>query len=274
LFFSDAHAQQTAMTILDDITARVRVDLQAKKTQVPQERLERELRDRGPCRDFGAALRARPDAPPRIIAELKRASPSRGLIRADFDVGVLCRELAAHGAAALSVLTEEHFFQGSPSYLREVAATVDVPVLRKDFIVDPYQLLEARAWGADAALLIAAALDPAEFKRLHEQARRLGLAVLAEVHNRDELHMVMEAAPEIVGINSRDLKTFKTDLDLTAAMMRELPDSVVKVAESGIHGYEDIRRLADAGADAFLIGETLMKAPSPGRKLQELLGSA
>lgn len=261
-------------TILDEIIARVRADLDVTKKQVPEERLRRHAEERAPTRDFAEALRDLPGQPARVIAELKRASPSRGLIRKDFGVLSLSRELADNGAAALSVLTEVNYFKGSPRYLQAVAAAVDIPVLRKDFIVDPYQLYEARAWGADAVLLIAAALDAATFNRLHNLAMKLGLGVLAEVHGRDELHMVLDAGVEVVGVNSRNLKTFKTDLRTTAELIREIPQPSIPVAESGIHGPDDISELRKSGAQAFLVGETLMRAPSPGVKLAELLGTS
>jgi len=269
-FLTDRASQPT---ILDEIIAQVRADLDVTKEQVPEQRLRRQAEERAPARAFAEALRDLPGRPARVIAELKRASPSRGLIREDFEVISLSRELAENGAAALSVLTEVNYFRGSPRYLQDVAAVVDIPVLRKDFVVDPYQLYEARAWGADAVLLIAAALDAATFNRLHNLALELGLGVLAEIHNRDELHMVLDAGVEVVGVNSRNLKTFKTDLGTTAELIREIPQPLIPVAESGIHGPDDIAGLRKSGAQAFLVGETLMRAPSPGVKLAELLGT-
>ncbi|MBT3381093.1 MAG: indole-3-glycerol phosphate synthase TrpC [Lentisphaerae bacterium] len=259
-------------TILDEIITRIEADLAVTKKQIPQGRLERHAEERGPTRGFADALRDQPGRPARVIAELKRASPSRGLIRKDFGVLSLSRELAEEGAAALSVLTEVNYFKGSPRYLQAVATAVEIPVLRKDFIVDPYQIFEARAWGADAVLLIAAALDAATFNRLHNLAVKLDLGVLAEVHNRDELHMVLDAGVEVVGVNSRNLKTFKTDLNMTAKLIGEIPAPAIAVAESGIHGPDDIAGLRTCGAQAFLVGETLMRAPSPGAKLAELIG--
>lgn len=262
------------MTILDTIVAETRAQLQALRARVPAERLKAHAESLPPPRDFRAALQAHPDGGPRIIAELKRASPSRGVIRRDFGVISLARELEANGAAALSVLTEINHFHGSPRYLQAVAADVAVPVLRKDFIVDPYQVYEARAWGGDAILLIAAALEPDRFRALLDTARRLGLAVLAETHNAEELAMVLDAGADIVGINSRDLHTFATDLGTVEALLAKLPESVVAVAESGIRNAADITRLQAAGADAFLIGELLMRAPAPGKRLAELRATA
>ena len=259
------------MTVLEEIVSRVRVSLQLSRQRVPEDEIRRQAADRASARDFAAALRRRADGMARIIAELKRASPSKGLIRRDFGVVSLARDLSANGAAALSVLTEARYFRGSPAFLRAAAACVEIPILRKDFIVDPYQVYEARAWGADAVLLIASALTPTEFRELHGLARDVGLAVLAEVHNADELEAVLDAGVEIVGVNSRDLKTFRTDLSATEALLERIPEGVVKVAESGIRGPEDVVRMSEAGADAFLVGEALMRAASPGEVLAELV---
>ena len=273
--FSPARAEPNPAggTILDTIVDRTRADLESSKKRFPESRLVRHAERRPPCRDFAAALRRQPTEPPRVIAELKRASPSRGVIRRNFGVISLSRELVEHGAAALSVLTEVHYFRGSPRYLQAVATSVSVPVLRKDFIVDAYQIYESRAWGADAVLLIAAALHASQFLELHELARQVGLAVLAEVHNRQELRMVLDAGAEIVGINSRDLRTFKTSLATTAELLAEVPEDVVKVAESGVKTAADIASLSRAGAHAFLVGETLMAAASPGQALDGLIGA-
>lgn len=262
------------MNILADIIAHTREDLEISRLRVPEELLrEHALATEVPF-DLAAALRAGgPAAPPRVIAELKRASPSKGLIRADFGVVSLARELAQAGAAALSVLTEPRYFKGSPEYLRAAAGNVAIPILRKDFIVDPYQVYEARAWGASALLLIAAALPPVEFQALHALARECGLAVLAEVHTADELAWVLDSGAEIVGVNSRDLRTFGTSIDRTAELVARIPAGVVAVAESGIRTAADIRLLRQAGAGAFLIGETLMRAARPGQALAELLGT-
>ena len=259
------------MTILDEIVSRVRVSLQLSKRRAPEDEVRHQAAERGPARDFAAALRRGADGRARIIAELKRASPSKGLIRREFSVVSLARELAANGAAALSVLTEARYFRGSPAFLRAAAASVDIPLLRKDFIIDPYQVYEARAWGADAVLLIASALTATEFRELHDLALEVGLTVLAEVHNADELGTVLDAGAGVVGVNSRDLKTFRTDFSATEALLGSIPRGVVKVAESGIRGPEDVVRMSEAGADAFLVGETLMRAASPGEVLAELV---
>ncbi len=261
------------MNILDEIVARTRHDLVATKQAVPEFRLLEAIANRPPTRDFAAALRGDGCHAPRVIAELKRASPSRGLIREQFDAAGLAQGLAQHGAAALSVLTEEHYFQGSSDYLRTAAATVEIPVLRKDFIVDRYQLLQARAWGADAVLLIVRALSPAVLEALLSEAAALGLAVLCEIHDEDELGIALDAGAAVVGVNSRDLRTFKTDLSVTAALVQQIPASVVRVAESGIRTRADMDSLIAVGADAFLIGETLMRQAEPGRALTELIGA-
>jgi indole-3-glycerol phosphate synthase len=206
-----------------------------------------------------------------VIAEIKKASPSKGLIREDFRPPELAKELESAGAAALSVLTEEFYFKGSLEYLKMVTREVDIPVLRKDFIFDEYQIKEAAAYGADAILLIAAALPEDVFRRLLAAALAANLEVLAEVHTMAELEFVLSTGAGVIGINSRDLKTFKTDLDLTKKMLGSIPDGKVKVAESGIFNHDDLVELRKQGANAFLIGEALMRETSPGKKLRELL---
>jgi len=261
-------------TILDEIIAQTRQDLEQVKRRLPEPRLRELLAAPAAVPDFHAALAPAADGRPRVIAELKRASPSKGQIRNDFGVVSLAGELEEHGAAALSVLTEPRWFQGSPQYLRAVAANAGIPVLRKDFIVDPYQVLEARAWGASAILLIAAALTPPEFAKLHGLARELGLAVLAEVHTPEELKWVVQSGVRVIGVNSRDLHSFHTSLERSAEVLAEIPGDRLAVAESGLRTGGDLAALAAAGADAFLIGETLMRAAHPGVKLNELLEDA
>jgi indole-3-glycerol phosphate synthase len=225
-------------------------------------------------RGFARALRTASAERFGVIAELKKASPSRGLIRADFQPVELARELASAGATALSVLTDEEFFQGSLDYLAEVSQAVAIPLLRKDFIVDEFQIIEARAHGADAVLLIAAALSDAELRRLHTHAREQGLDVLCEVHDEAELEGAVAAGCEMIGVNSRDLRTFKVDLNTALHVGPKIPANVVRVAESGIAGGDDIARLRAVGYDAFLVGESLMKAERPGDALRELIASA
>lgn len=206
-----------------------------------------------------------------VIAELKKASPSKGLIREDFSPLPLAKELENAGAAALSVLTEPFYFKGSLEYLKTVSEEIEIPLLRKDFIFDKFQIKEAAAFGADAVLLIAAALPEDTFKELLNTAFKYDLEVLTEVHTMAELEFVLSTDAEVIGINSRDLKTFKTDLELTRRMLSSIPDDKVKVAESGIFAHSDLVDLRGQGADAFLIGEALMRAESPGQKLRELL---
>ncbi len=206
-----------------------------------------------------------------VIAELKKASPSKGLIREDFLPLPLAEELEKAGAAALSVLTEQFYFKGSLEYLKTVAEEIKIPLLRKDFIFDKFQIKEAAAFGADAVLLIAAALPEDTFKMLLNTAFEYDLEVLTEVHTMAELEFVLNTDAEVIGINSRDLKTFKTDLELTRRMLNSIPDDKVKVAESGIFEHSDLVELRGQGANAFLIGEALMRAESPGLKLKELL---
>lgn len=206
-----------------------------------------------------------------VIAELKKASPSKGLIRAEFHPAELARELEQAGAVALSVLTDEEFFRGSLGNLREASAAVKVPCLRKDFIVDEFQLLEARANAADAVLLIVAALSSEELGTLAAGARGRGLDVLCEVHDEDELQRALDAGCDFFGVNTRDLRTFKVDLETAFRLAEKFPADVVRVAESGIHSAEDVARLRAAGYDAFLVGESLMRAESPGEALRKLL---
>ncbi len=222
---------------------------------------------------FPRGFRRALDHPDRIavIAELKKASPSKGLIRENFDPTELARELEAAGAACLSVLTDEEFFQGSLENLRKASAAVSIPCLRKDFIVDEFQLLEARANSADAVLLIVAALTDAELRSLAAGARSQGLDVLCEVHDAGELQRALDARCDLIGVNTRDLRTFKVDLQTAFDLASKFPAGIVKVAESGILSAEDVERLRAAGYDAFLVGESLMRAQSPGAALRELL---
>jgi indole-3-glycerol phosphate synthase len=223
-------------------------------------------------RGFARALRAKAVSEGvAVIAELKKASPSRGLIREDFDAAALAVMMEAGGAAVLSVLTDERFFQGSLENLRRASSSVQIPCLRKDFMVDEFQVLEARANGADAILLIVAALTDAELRGLRESARSHGLDVLCEVHDAEEMERALALECECVGVNSRDLKTFEVSLDSACELAERLPRGAVRVAESGIHTAEDMRRLRAAGYDAFLIGESLMRQKHPGEALRRLL---
>lgn len=254
--------------ILDEIIRRVRVELIRRRRDWPAEALRSRSLFDAPRRGFRHALQA-PGR--RIIAEVKRASPSQGLIRAAFDPITLAESLAASGACALSVLTEEHFFQGSLGYLEDIRARVSLPLLRKDFVVDGYQLLEARSFGADAVLLIAAVLDRARLRELYEEAVLLGLDVLVEVHREEELRWALDAGATLIGINNRDLRTFEVSLETSARLAPLVPRDVTVVCESGIAGAEDIRRLEALGVRCFLVGEALMRCADPGAKLRELL---
>jgi indole-3-glycerol phosphate synthase len=209
-----------------------------------------------------------------VIAELKKASPSRGLIRVDFRPSELARDLETGGAAALSVLTDQQFFQGSVDYLREASASTSLPCLRKDFIVDEFQIVEARANRADAILLIVAALDQKELVSLAGRARSHSLDVLCEAHDEVELQRALDAGCDLIGINSRDLRTLEVDLKTAFRLAEKIPDSCVRVAESGIQTGADLARLRSAGYGAFLIGESLMKANHPGEALAKLLEEA
>jgi indole-3-glycerol phosphate synthase len=224
---------------------------------------------RQPRGDAFAASLAAPGV--RVIAECKRRSPSRGILRADYDPAAIARGYAAAGAAALSVLTESTFFDGALEHLELVRSTVTIPVLRKDFIVDPFQIVEAQAAGADAILLIVAGLDDRALAGLHQTAVDRGLAVLVEVHSREELLRALEAGASIVGVNSRNLKTLDVDLGLHEVLIDEIPDAAIAVAESGLRTAADLHRLRTAGYDAFLVGERLMAAANPGEALTTLL---
>ena len=258
------------MTILDEILAHKRVELDALRRRVPPAELAERAAAAPPPRGFRRALLG---GGPRVIAELKRRSPSRGEIRADFDPVAIARAYEAGGAAALSVLTDERFFGGSLAVLTAVRAVTQLPLLRKDFLIDAYQIDEARAAGADAVLLIVAALTAAELARLLEHARGLGLDALVEVHDEAELDAAKGVGADLIGINNRDLRSFVTDLGVTERLARRVPEGVLVVAESGIHGPADVARLTRAGAGAFLVGESLMREPDPGLALRRLLGT-
>jgi indole-3-glycerol phosphate synthase len=255
---------------LPEILAHTRSLVAERKATANLRELERQAAVHTP-RGFARALREKSQSGPAIIAELKKASPSKGLIRAKFDPADLARELEAAGAAVLSVLTDEKFFQGSLENLRLASAAVKIPCLRKDFMIDEFQVLEARANSADAILLIVAALTDTELRTLRNAAKHHGLAVLCEVHDREELDRALTLDCECIGVNSRDLRTFEVSLDRAAELAAHLPATVVRIAESGLHTRADIDRLRTAGYDAFLIGESLMRQPHPGEALTALL---
>ena len=222
-------------------------------------------------RGFEASLRNNIAAGhPGVIAEIKKASPSKGVLREDFLPADIARSYAQHGAACLSVLTDVHFFQGSPDYLKQARTACSIPALRKDFIIDPYQLYEARAWGADCILLIVSALDHGLMAELEACAHGLGMGVLVEVHDADELDAALKLKTAMLGINNRNLRTFATSLDTTIALLPRIPPEKMVVTESGIVGPDDVKRMRDADVHAFLVGEAFMRAPDPGLELARL----
>jgi len=265
------------LTRLDAILASTRTAVADAKARVSADDLERRAALHQP-RGWAANLRRYATAGPAVIAEIKKASPSKGLIREDFDVDWLARRYAEGGAAALSVLTDEPYFQGSLRNLELASAAVVLPCLRKDFMVDEYQIVEARAHCADAILLIAAALTDQEMKRFATSAQGLELDVLVEVHTGGELDRVLDALGETgadaIGVNNRDLKTFDVRMETSLELVSRIPPAVARVAESGISSTKDIERLRDAGFEAFLIGESLMRQPDPGAALAALLSGA
>jgi indole-3-glycerol phosphate synthase len=258
---------------LDQIVAATRRKVSETLRSADLRELERQAEQHVP-RGFRLALEKQNRTGPALIAELKKASPSRGLIRADFDPASLAAELEAAGAAALSVLTDADFFQGSLRNLQLASAAAKLPCLRKDFIVDEFQLLEARANQADAILLIVAALSQSELETLAKKARDLRLDVLCEVHDEKELERALGVGFDLIGVNSRDLRTFTVDLQSAFRLAGMMPKNVLSIAESGIQSGKDIARLRAAGYQAFLIGESLMKAPSPGNALRTLIAQA
>jgi len=258
--------------MLAHIVERRREAIAHRKRVLPEVALKLAVEKKAaPVRDFPGAL-TRPGF--NVIAELKKASPSRGLLRADYQPAAVAPMLQAAGAAALSVLTEEEFFQGSLRDLKEVSKATQIPVLRKDFVVDPWQVWETRAAGADAFLLIVAILDDGALRELLELGRALKMEALVEVHSRDELKRAAGNGAKIIGVNNRDLKTFEVRLETSLELAQEIPDECIAVSESGIRAHGDLERLRGAGFDAFLIGEHLMTMPEPGNALRELLDSA
>ena len=257
-------------TQLERILAHTRIEVAERRAAADIALLERQAAAHQP-RGFEAALRKAASSGPAVIAELKKASPSRGLIRADFQPAALARSLEEAGAAALSVLTDREFFQGSLEYLSQASASVRIPCLRKDFIVDPFQVLEARAASADAILLIVAALADEDLKSLYAEARRMGLDVLCEIHDREELARAVALGFSILGVNSRNLHTMQVQPQTQIDLAQRLPRTAIRVAESGIRSASDMAQMSEAGYDAFLVGESLMRQPDPGAALATLL---
>jgi indole-3-glycerol phosphate synthase len=243
----------------------------ARSAELPFKELGERITDLPPARGFVAAVENKIQAgKPAVIAEIKKASPSKGVLRLEFEPAALARDYAKHGAACLSVLTDREFFQGSGEYLRQARAACDIPVLCKDFIIDPYQVYEARYWGADAILLIVAALGDAQLQDLAGLAVHLGLDLLVEVHTEEELARALHLPVSLIGINNRDLHSFETTLETTVTLARQVPPDRTVVSESGILLREDVARLHRAGVRAFLVGEAFMRADQPGRALAEL----
>ena len=257
--------------ILRRILATKRTEVEAARAAVPLAEIERCARAAAAPRDFAGALRAKIAAgKPAVIAEIKRASPSKGLLRDPFEPAAIARSYAAAGAACLSVLTDRGYFQGAPEHLVEARAACALPVLRKDFVVEPYQVYEARALGADCILLIAAAVAAGDMRGLERIAHELGMAVLVEVHDAAELESALTLRTPLLGINNRDLRTFETRLEATLGLLPRVPSDKLVVTESGILAPEDVKRMRAAGVSAFLVGEAFMRSPEPGKALISL----
>jgi indole-3-glycerol phosphate synthase len=257
-------------SILDEIVASKRREVELARRRMPLEELEAQAAEAPPVRDFREALEG--PGPIRLIAEVKKASPSAKVIRADFDPVGIARIYQDHGAACISVLTDAPYFQGHLSYLARVRASVAVPLLRKDFLIDEYQVVEARLAGADAILLIAEILDDATMAALLGRARELGMSALVELHDAGNLGRVLAAGADLVGINNRDLRRFETDIEHTLRLRDQVPDGVLLVSESGIRTRQDVERLESAGVAAILVGETLMRSEDIGEAVETLLG--
>ncbi len=259
-----------AATILEKIVDQKRSEIAAARGAVSEQQLREEIEKAPSPRDFFQALAS--DGPIRLIAEVKKASPSAGIIREDFDPVAIAKIYEAHGASCISVLTDEKFFQGHLNFLRAIRSAVSLPILRKDFIIDSYQLLEARAAGADAILLIAECLDDGNLRKLHNDAVELGLTPLVELYEPNNLPRVLAAGVKLLGVNNRNLHTFEVDLKHTLRMRQKIPNDCVLVGESGIKTRTDVLRLEEAGVDAILVGESLMRQADIGAAADALLG--
>ena len=259
------------MSILNEIAAYKRDWVRACRQHCSEGEMLRRASERHPL-GFASVLSARIEARrTAVIAEVKKASPSKGVIRPDFDPEAIATSYADHGACCLSVLTDERFFQGADAYLSSIREAVDVPILRKDFMLDPYQVIEARAIGADAILIILAMVDDGLAEELCAAAREQGLAVLPEVHDRQELERALVLDTSLLGINNRDLHSFETSLDTTLSLLSHVGDGKVVITESGIYQRSDVMRMQDAGVYGFLVGESLMRQPDPGIALADLI---
>ena len=259
--------------ILQKILTRKREEIVERSARLPLAELRQRAQAASPMRGFVNAIRARiAQGKPAVIAEIKKASPSKGLLRADFNPAEIAQSYERHGATCLSVLTDRDFFQGADEHLQEARAACSLPVLRKDFTIDPYQVHEARALGADCILLIVAALDDASLRELAVLARDVGLDVLVEVHDAQELERALMLDTPLIGINNRDLHTFEVRLETTLGLLERIPRDRIIVTESGIHAPADVARMRQQGVNAFLVGEVFMKADEPGKKLAEIFG--
>jgi indole-3-glycerol phosphate synthase len=263
--------------ILDRIVAVKREEIAAAQKKIPLPAMRADAESRVLTRDFEGALRRKIAAGhSAVIAEIKKASPSKGVLRADFIPADIAQSYAqgdgGTSAACLSVLTDRQFFQGQPDHLKQARASCDLPVLRKDFMVDPYQIYESRAMGADCILLIVACLDDARLAELESVARSLGMAVLVEVHDRPELQRALKLKTSLIGMNNRNLRNFEVSLDTTLGLLKDVPADRLPVTESGILDKRDVKKMRDAGVHAFLVGEAFMRAEEPGEALAELFG--
>ena len=258
-------------TILDTIIERKMEEVEERSARWSLNELRRQIQGQEPCRGFvDAIIRNTSQSEAAIIAEIKKASPSKGLIRPDFNPEAIAKSYESAGATCLSVLTDVDFFQGADAYLQRARAVVSLPVLRKDFIVSPYQVYESRALGADCILLIAAVLELDELQSLYELAVSLELDVLIEIHDESELQKALSVSPRLLGINNRDLKTFEVNLDVSLRLLTAIPDGISVVTESGIADGADVLKMMISGVYGFLIGEAFMKAPDPGAALRSL----
>jgi len=258
-------------SVLEKILASKRAEVKAGREWVSEQELRAKCADLPPSRGFIRRLEEVAATGPAVIAEIKKASPSKGVIRPDFDPAAIAASYEAGGAACLSVLTDEPYFQGHRDHLQQARAACALPVLRKDFIIDSWQVPESRCLGADCILLIVAALEPSQLQDLHDRALGLGLDVLVEVHDEAELESALVLEGALIGVNNRSLHTFETDLSVSERLRRRLPSERLLVAESGIATRADVARLRAAGIQAFLVGEALMRAPDPGAALKLLL---
>jgi len=280
MFFASRHstvAKGNASHPMSDILTKIletkAEEIRTAKKLKPLAAVRAEAESAPSVRDFCAAIRNKiAEGKPAVIAEIKKASPSRGLLRKSFNPAQIARSYARHGAACLSVLTDAQYFQGNPEHLEQARAACELPVLRKDFMIDPYQVLEARMMGADCCLLIVAALGLEQMRELSVLAHALGMAVVAEVHDREELERALSLSVALIGINNRNLRTFEVRLETTLELLRDIPEDRVAVTESGILAREDVKRLREAGVDAFLVGEAFMRAQDPGAELERLFG--